>query len=92
MFQETSALLAADPIDALVGWRQTVRKNQLCVEGCFVQSLLSFCLRCQSFPAGCGVYFVCPETLACFGAVSVLENIKKKNCLEERSLCWEPFD
>lgn len=81
MFQETSAPLAADTTDALVGWRQSVRKNQLCMEGCFVQSLLSFCLRYQSFPAGRGMYFVCPETLACFDAVSVLENIKRKTKL-----------
>lgn len=76
--QETSASLAVDKLDAVVGWRQPVRQSWLCVEGCFVQSLLSFSLRCQRFSTSCGMYFVCPETLACFDAVSVLENTKKK--------------
>lgn len=85
-FQETSASFAVDKLAAVVGWRLLERQSWLCVEGCFVQSLLNFSLGCQSFPTGCGMYFVCPETLACFHAVSVLENIKK-NVVWRRGAC-----
>lgn len=82
VLQEIAASFAVGWLGAVVGWRQPVRRRQLCVEGCFVQSSLSFSLRCQSFPAGCGMYFVCLETLACFDVVSVLETIEKIYCLE----------
>lgn len=48
MLQETSVSLAVGKLDAVVGCKCLVRQSWLFLEGCFVESFLSFSLGCQT--------------------------------------------